>query len=80
MLITRRRAVQSVVRHFSTSKNDHEPHQQHVKVVTPITKLQHIKFDLAKILQPNMMPLLRQNILNRKALYADADLVLKYYE
>lgn len=27
-----------------------------------------------------MMPLLRQNILNRKASYADADLVLKYYE
>ncbi len=32
------------------------------------------------MLAPNMVPLIRQNIINRKANYADVDLVLKHYE
>lgn len=51
-----------------------------VKAVNPITKLQHVKLDLPRLLQPNMVPLIRQNIINRKANYADIDGVLRHYE
>ena len=51
-----------------------------VKVVNPISKLQHVKLDLSRILAPNMVPLIRQNIINRQANYANVDLVLKLYE
>ena len=47
-----------------------------IKSVNPITKLQHVKLDLPKMLAPNMVPLIRQNIINRKANYADVDIVL----
>lgn len=48
-----------------------------VKTVNPITKLAHMRLDLAKVLTPNNMPLLRQNVKNRKATsYADPDRVL----
>lgn len=43
------------------------------KTFNPISRLQHVKLDLNKILSDNMLPLLRQNIKNRKATYADAD-------
>lgn len=48
--------------------------------MNPITKLQHVKLDLNKLLAPNMIPLIRQNIKNRKANYADVDLVVQTYE
>jgi len=51
-----------------------------VKAVNPITKLHHVKLDLPRLLQPNMVPLIRQNIINRKANYADIDAVLRHYE
>ncbi len=47
------------------------------KTVNPITKIAHARFDLAKMLQPNNLPLIRQNVKNRKAdSYADPDRVL----
>ncbi len=52
----------------------------HVKVVNPITKLQHVKLDLQNLLAPNMIPLIKQNIINRKANYANVDLVVKHYD
>ena len=51
-----------------------------VKVVNPITKLQHVKLDLQHLLAPNMIPLIKQNIINRKANYANVDLVVKNYD
>ncbi len=44
------------------------------KTFNPISKLQHVRLDLNKVLSDNMLPLLRQNIKNRKATYADVDL------
>ena len=43
------------------------------KTFNPISRLQHVKLDLNTLLGDNMLPLLRQNIKNRKATYADAD-------
>ena len=63
-----------VVRQFSKKES-------HGKAVTEITKLAHVKLDLAKIMQPNMIPLIRQNIINRKATsYASVDLVSNLYD
>ena len=47
--------------------------QDSVKTFNPISRLQHVKLDLNRLLGDNMLPLLRQNIKNRKATYADAD-------
>ena len=50
-----------------------------VKVFNPITKLAHVKLDLPRILSDSMLPLLRQNIKARKAVYADVDRVHQLY-
>ena len=51
-----------------------------VKTVNPITKLAHMRLDLGKVLTENNIPLLRQNVKNRKAQsYADPDRVVSLY-
>ena len=53
------------------------PHS--VKAFNPITKLQHVRLDLSHLCADNMLPVLRQNIKNRKAIYADIDRVHTLY-
>ena len=50
------------------------------KSIHPITKLAHVKLDLGRVLSENNLPLVRQNVKNRKAeAYADPDRVAMLY-
>ena len=51
-----------------------------VKTFNPITKLAHMRLDLGKLLVENNIPLLRQNVKNRKAnSYSDPDRVVTLF-
>ncbi len=66
---------------FATAANNSKSQNlANVKAVNPITKLAHMRLDLGKTLTPENMPLLRQNVKNRKAeSYADPDRVLTLF-
>ena len=52
-----------------------------VKSVNPITKLAHVRFDLSKVLTPENLPLLKQNVRNRNAQsYADPERVYALHQ
>ena len=71
--------MQKLVSHRKFAKKVQETYSS--KGVNPITKLQHVKLDLAALMQPNMLPLLKQNVINRKASsYANVDLVYNHYQ
>ena len=64
----------------ATKKGNASLQHTSVKTVNPITKLAHMRLDLGKVLTANNMPLIRQNVRNRKAdSYADPDRVLALY-
>ena len=65
---------------FSAGAKKGVKESANIKTVNPITKLAHVKLDLAKMLQAKNMPLIRQNTKNRKAdVYANPDRVLQLY-
>lgn len=49
------------------------------KAVNEITKLSHVRLDLNKMTSDSILPLLRQNVKNRKAFYANPDLVAQLH-
>ena len=58
------------------SKGHGKDHEVARKAVTEITKLAHVRLDLGKVTSDNILPLVRQNVKNRKAeKYANPDLV-----
>ena len=60
----------------SFSKGHGKDHETVRKAVTEITKLAHVRLDLNKITSDNILPLVRQNVKNRKAdKYADPEIV-----
>ena len=50
------------------------------KAINPATRLSHVRLDLANVLSESNLPLVRQNVKNRKAQgYADPDRVAMLY-
>ena len=70
---------------FSSGGGKHQPksaviYNSRVQSVNPITKLQHCRLDLTYVLSENNLPLIRQNVINRKAsTYADPDRVAQLH-
>jgi len=62
---------------FSTKPKDNETVR---KSITEISKLAHVRLDLNKVTSENILPLVRQNVKNRKAEhYANPDIVAQLY-